>query len=359
MVLHKQKYLKNGFTIVELLIVIVVIAILAAITLIAFNGVQQRATESGIKSNLSNAAKQLEIDKVTDNRYPATLNDANGGRGLSSSQSSTTFQYTATTDGSSYCLSGVKTPSAFNISSGSNVISDGVCAGHGGSGDVGPTPGVRVVQTGNSSCCSAQPNTYVNMSSRPVEGNLLFLIVGYSGGSSLNISFQSGGYITGWQSAGRTVSGSGTNQYYEIYWKVAQANEGTGVFYKFSDNSAHPRTNLVVEFNVDSPYIFNHGGTSSANSGASPVTNLASGSVNAPQQFNLVIGSSVQYTGNSSTSAAAWSNGLANPSYTLPYLMYGGLSWKVDSGTGAKSNTVTWPAAYPTAAATSVFSLQK
>lgn len=34
---------RNGFTIVELLIVIVVVAILAAITVVAFNGVQQRA----------------------------------------------------------------------------------------------------------------------------------------------------------------------------------------------------------------------------------------------------------------------------------------------------------------------------
>jgi prepilin-type N-terminal cleavage/methylation domain-containing protein len=37
---------KNGFTIVELLIVIVVISILAAITITAFNGIQQRARNS-------------------------------------------------------------------------------------------------------------------------------------------------------------------------------------------------------------------------------------------------------------------------------------------------------------------------
>lgn len=39
--MHKRN--TRGFTIVDLLIVIVVIAILAAITIVAFNGIQQRA----------------------------------------------------------------------------------------------------------------------------------------------------------------------------------------------------------------------------------------------------------------------------------------------------------------------------
>lgn len=37
---------KSGFTIVELLIVVVVIAILAAITIVAYNGIQNRAKKS-------------------------------------------------------------------------------------------------------------------------------------------------------------------------------------------------------------------------------------------------------------------------------------------------------------------------
>ena len=44
---------QKGFTIVELLIVIVVIAILAAITIVAFNGIQQRAKNSAIQADLS------------------------------------------------------------------------------------------------------------------------------------------------------------------------------------------------------------------------------------------------------------------------------------------------------------------
>ena len=42
--IHMNKVGKLGFTIVELLIVIVVIAVLAAVTVVAFNGIKQRVS---------------------------------------------------------------------------------------------------------------------------------------------------------------------------------------------------------------------------------------------------------------------------------------------------------------------------
>ena len=50
---------KSGFTIVELLIVVVVIAILAAITIVAYNGIQNRAKVSSLQSSASQANKKL------------------------------------------------------------------------------------------------------------------------------------------------------------------------------------------------------------------------------------------------------------------------------------------------------------
>lgn len=55
----------SGFTIVELLIVIVVIAILAAITIVAYNGVSARANDSRRKSDLSQLARSLSAYAVT------------------------------------------------------------------------------------------------------------------------------------------------------------------------------------------------------------------------------------------------------------------------------------------------------
>ncbi len=62
----------SGFTIVELLIVIVVIGILAAITIVAYNGVQNRASDTSVQSDLRNIAKQLEVGRVdsTTDSYP-------------------------------------------------------------------------------------------------------------------------------------------------------------------------------------------------------------------------------------------------------------------------------------------------
>ncbi len=50
----------KGFTIVELLIVIVVIGILAAITIVAFNGIQNRARTSSAKSAAQTVLKKAE-----------------------------------------------------------------------------------------------------------------------------------------------------------------------------------------------------------------------------------------------------------------------------------------------------------
>lgn len=63
----------TGFTIVELLIVIVVIAILAAITVVAYTGVQERARDSKIKSDISTIVRAIQAARTTEGKTLAEI----------------------------------------------------------------------------------------------------------------------------------------------------------------------------------------------------------------------------------------------------------------------------------------------
>jgi len=72
----KTPYAKqSAFTIVELLIVIVVIGILATIAVVAYNGIHNRAYDTTVRSDLANASRQLEIIKVSLDRYPRAASE--------------------------------------------------------------------------------------------------------------------------------------------------------------------------------------------------------------------------------------------------------------------------------------------
>ena len=61
----------RGFTIVELLIVIVVIAILAAITIVAYNGIQNRARTSAGSAAANSLVKKAEAYATLNAVYPS------------------------------------------------------------------------------------------------------------------------------------------------------------------------------------------------------------------------------------------------------------------------------------------------
>src|SRR5690606_16673754 len=67
---HPRLQSKAGFTIVELLIVIVVIAILAAISIVAYSGIQTRARDSQRRSDLAQVRKAIEAQYVDTGEYP-------------------------------------------------------------------------------------------------------------------------------------------------------------------------------------------------------------------------------------------------------------------------------------------------
>ena len=63
---------KSAFTIVELLIVIVIIAILAAITIVAYNGIQDRSVNATSKSIANQVEKLVRSYVAVNSSYPYT-----------------------------------------------------------------------------------------------------------------------------------------------------------------------------------------------------------------------------------------------------------------------------------------------
>jgi len=67
----------RGFTIVELLVVITVIGILAAVTVVSYNGISNRATVETLKLDLNDAAGHLKAYYYDTGSYPTDLDENN------------------------------------------------------------------------------------------------------------------------------------------------------------------------------------------------------------------------------------------------------------------------------------------
>jgi general secretion pathway protein G len=66
---------KRGFTLVELLIVIIIIAVLAAVAIPKFANSSQKSKESALRAELSLLRNAVELFKNDTGCYPASLSD--------------------------------------------------------------------------------------------------------------------------------------------------------------------------------------------------------------------------------------------------------------------------------------------
>ena len=68
----KTTYYKKGFTLVEMLIVIAIIAILASVALVSVGGVRRSANDTKRISDLNKVQQSLEVYYVKNGVYPST-----------------------------------------------------------------------------------------------------------------------------------------------------------------------------------------------------------------------------------------------------------------------------------------------
>jgi len=67
-----RKGANRGFTLIEILIVVVILGILAAIVIPQFSSASQEAAVSSVRSQLQTLRSQVELYRVQNNTYPAT-----------------------------------------------------------------------------------------------------------------------------------------------------------------------------------------------------------------------------------------------------------------------------------------------
>lgn len=126
---------QKGFTIVELLIVVVVIAILAAITIVAYNGIQNRAKNSAAQSAASQAGKKVASAAVLNAELYPTVAELPGATGFTSStDNSTPYQYTVSTDQKTFCLTVTTSGISYYVRNTNLTPTKGACPGHGADG---------------------------------------------------------------------------------------------------------------------------------------------------------------------------------------------------------------------------------
>ena len=132
--MYKPDASHRGFTIVELLIVIVVIGILAAITIVAYRGISQKATTASLTSDLDNASKLLKLYQVDNSGYPLT-NDCSASPAAqsiclksSSGTSYTAFQTNNASSPQTFCLTALNNGISYRTTSDGTPIA-GTCSG--------------------------------------------------------------------------------------------------------------------------------------------------------------------------------------------------------------------------------------
>jgi len=102
---------KFGFTIIELLVVIVIIGILTTITIVSYIGITGKAVVSTLQSDLTNAKGDILLYQAEKGIYPTNVNDCP----TPSSTSNLCFKYSSGNSYYSYDVNNSSNPKTFTL----------------------------------------------------------------------------------------------------------------------------------------------------------------------------------------------------------------------------------------------------
>ncbi len=125
-------YKKKGFTIVELILVVVIIAIMATISIFGISSWRSRTATTELKNALLSAATAMKAEKNVGDGYPATFPS-------SYSNSSTIVLELASSTATSYCINGyskVVSETQMSVSSSYATPRQGLCSATSGSAPI-------------------------------------------------------------------------------------------------------------------------------------------------------------------------------------------------------------------------------
>ena len=185
----------TGFTIIELLIVVVVIAILATIAILTYNNIRQRANASSAQTLANQATKKVQLYHTTQGEYPANLS-------LAGITDTTNLQYTVnnTTNPQTYCLTATTGTTSYFTSSAQLTPQPGGCAGHGVGGVGAVTNHIRnpdLVSGGGNASLNYPTRASINRAGGVVSLVVSELVAGDKNGLSIDSTTPPGQYYAG------------------------------------------------------------------------------------------------------------------------------------------------------------------
>lgn len=240
----------KGFTIVELIVVIVVIGILTALVVVGYNGIQLRSRTAIVQASVEQTGKQLDLYKTDNNgQYPETLTNLPNG---DYENGEVTYEYTPnnSADPPTYCLTVTLGTVSYMYTPTTTAV-EGVCSGHLGSNEA-LSPSYYAVLTatsGNSNCYINSGAAYcwgtgsygqigdgnTSSSSVPVAVDTTGVLAGKTvtsidkGSSHACVSASGAAYCWGYNSSGQLGDGTQTARYTPVAVDVSGVMAGKNI----------------------------------------------------------------------------------------------------------------------------------